>query len=95
MATDKADDPAEPEHADAASRRRFLQGTVATAAGALLPGAAITDAEAASSKPNPGNGKGNLPNILILMCDENRYPPVYESSQTQAYRRQFLSLIHI
>ena len=91
MATDKADDPAEPEHADAASRRRFLQGTVATAAGALLPGAAITDAEAASSKPNPGNGKGNLPNILILMCDENRYPPVYESSQTQAYRRQFLN----
>jgi choline-sulfatase len=93
MAKDKADASPVPEDANDTSRRRFLQGTVATAAGALLPAAAAGNAEAAPSPPppvKPIGPKGKRPNILILMCDENRFPPVYESQQTKAYRQAFL-----
>src|SRR5262245_20964042 len=69
------------------SRRRFLQSSAATAAGALVMSHVGMVAAAAAAKASP-NGK--RPNILILMCDENRFPPVYESPQTQAFRLAFL-----
>ena len=34
--------------------------------------------------------KGNRPNFLILMCDEMRFPPIYESQATKAFRQQYL-----
>jgi choline-sulfatase len=34
--------------------------------------------------------EGKRPNFLILMCDEMRFPPVYESQQTKNFRRRYL-----
>ena len=42
----------------------------------------------ASKSANLFNGK--RPNFLILMCDEMRFPPVYESEQTKIFRQQYL-----
>jgi choline-sulfatase len=72
------------------SRRRFLVNSVAAGAGAfaLSRGGAIPDALAASGSPA---FNGRQPNFLILMCDENRFPPVYESSDVQAYRQMYLN----
>ena len=70
-------------------RRRFVQGRVASAAGMLLSqhlsAADVGAAKAAASLPG-----GKRPNFLILMCDENRFPPVYESPQVKDYRSTFL-----
>ena len=70
-------------------RRRFVQGSVASAAGMLLSqhlsAADVGAAKAAASLPG-----GKRPNFLILMCDENRFPPVYESPQVKDYRSTFL-----
>jgi choline-sulfatase len=72
------------------SRRRFLQTGVATAGALVLP--QVGPAAAASKAAAPAIlGKGKRPNFLILMCDENRFPPVYESPETQAYRQTFLN----
>jgi choline-sulfatase len=72
------------------SRRSFLQGTAAAAAvsgsSAARPAAWHS---AASFKP-----RGKLtrrPNILLILCDEYRYPVVYESSQLQQFREQYLT----
>src|SRR5262245_12582045 len=69
------------------SRRRFLQGSAATAAGALVTSHIGIVAGAAAAKASP-NGK--RPNFLILMCDENRFPPVYESPETKLFRHTYL-----
>ncbi|HET7097841.1 MAG TPA: sulfatase-like hydrolase/transferase [Casimicrobiaceae bacterium] len=91
-ANDTSNDAPLPTDASVASRRRFLQGSVATAAGALLTGAAAGNAEAGPVVPPFARPIGpKRPNILILMCDENRFPPVYESQEIQAYRQQFLN----
>lgn len=37
-----------------------------------------------------GKLRGERPNILILMCDEMRFPPVYESAQLAAFRARYL-----
>jgi choline-sulfatase len=86
-------DPPPSDPAGDSSRRRFLQGTVAAAAGALVPpGSSAADPMSAPlhASPPPPPPKGRRPNFLILMCDENRFPPVYESPQTQAFRQQYL-----
>lgn len=88
MKKDRESNAATPEATSDLSRRRFLQSTVATAAGAVLPAGSAT--AAAASKPPSAPGKGNQPNFLILMCDENRFPPVYESADTKAFRQTFL-----
>jgi len=73
----------------AVSRRNFLKGSLATAAGALtLP--QRSDVSAAASPQSSFAGNGNRPNFLILMCDEMRFPPVYESQQTKSFRQQYL-----
>ncbi|OAJ63225.1 sulfatase-like hydrolase/transferase [Paraburkholderia ginsengiterrae] len=78
------------ENVSDASRRRFLRNSVAAgaealalAAGGAVPGALAAAASAAQAR-------GKQPNFLILMCDENRFPPVYESPQTQAFRHTYL-----
>jgi len=75
------------------SRRRFLQGSMAAAAvGAFgLP----HDGEAVVAQPNPHGGppgsfNGKRPNFLIFMCDEMRFPPVYESKATKRFRLKYL-----
>jgi len=59
-------------------RRRFMQGSVASAASVLLnqPAGAADSHAAKAAATLPG---GKRPNFLILMCDENRFAPVYES----------------
>lgn len=78
------------------SRRRFLQGSLAAAAAASVPFALSNcGSEAATAQPKAGDAlsapaEGKRPNILILMCDEMRFPPVYESEALKAFRQQFL-----
>ena len=82
-------EPAQPPKAGAGktlSRRRFLQGGLAAAATAsiALPlgssDAATAQPSLREAPPKPIKGKG--PNILIILCDEMRFPPVYESDAT-------------
>jgi choline-sulfatase len=78
----KETDPIGAGNAADISRRRFLQGTAATAGALALP----QGMSAAAAKPP----KLKQPNFLILMCDEMRYPPVYESAETKVFRQTFL-----
>lgn len=74
-----------------ASRRRFLLNSVAAGAGAfaLSRGGAVPDALGATA--SAASLRGKSPNFLILMCDENRFPPVYESAEVQAFRQTYLN----
>src|SRR5437867_6813459 len=71
------------------SRRRFLQGGAAAASAlGLLQGGLRPVAAPAEAAP-----KGKLPkkpNFLVLMCDEMRFPPIYESEDTKQFRQQYL-----
>ena len=43
-----------------------------------------------SSKALPADDtRRKRPNILIILCDEMRYPTVYESEELKAYRKEF------
>jgi choline-sulfatase len=70
-------------------RRRFLQESAALSAAGLLglPQAGLADPLQSAAVSENGR---NRPNFLILMCDEMRYPPLYESASTKAFRRQYL-----
>lgn len=86
------------------SRRRFIQGGAAgvvglglglgtaKAVGAQDATGVGVDAEAAAVAPRPSNQPSldSRPNILVLMCDELRYPPVYEAAGGLAFRQQYL-----
>jgi choline-sulfatase len=91
------DTPQPPKSGDgrSLSRRRFLQGGLAAAATASLA-LPLGSSEAATALPNlreappkPVRGKG--PNILIILCDEMRFPPVYESETTKKFRQDHLT----
>ncbi|MDO9519415.1 MAG: sulfatase-like hydrolase/transferase [Pseudohongiella sp.] len=69
-------------------RRRFLKTGIAAAGVAGLGPLAISGAAAATPVPSPLAGK---PNILIIMIDEARYPPPYESEALARFRKTFLS----
>jgi choline-sulfatase len=75
------------------SRRRFIQGTTAAAAVAGIsrtgPAQPTARAEAPAFKPRGKLAK--RPNILLILCDEYRYPVAYESGQLQDFRRQYLT----
>lgn len=76
------------------SRRSFLAGTAAAAAATGLIGAtsACTE-EAQDASPPPRPGPGGLParpNVLLVLVDEMRYPPVYEGATLQRFRRDHL-----
>jgi arylsulfatase A-like enzyme len=69
------------------SRREVLRGAGAVAAAAALTQAGIPTAEADPSPPFEPRGKlKRRPNFLVIIADEYRYPPVYESAATQRYR---------
>ena len=75
------------------SRRRMLQaGAAAAAAAAVGPTLLSGNATASGGVRGEGaHGRGRKrPNILFLTCDQDRYPPVYESAQVQAFRRRYL-----
>ena len=89
------DTPQPPESVDSMvlSRRRFLQGSVAAVAAGVFGLTHGGEAVTAQPKPVgslPESFHGKRPNFLILMCDEMRFPPVYESQQTKNFRQQYL-----
>lgn len=74
------------------SRRDFLAATTSTVAlGALgLSSAASGNSEDLANAACIPGFRGRHPNVLILMCDEMRYPPFYETEQARAFRQQYL-----
>lgn len=76
------------------SRRRFVQGGVAGAVGLGLGvgGVGAVTSQPALSAPAVANQAegGSRPNFLFLMCDELRYPTVYEAEGSRAFRAQYL-----
>lgn len=66
------------------SRRNLLKGGTAASLGLSLKSCSSSSSSAAPQGPRP--------NILVFLCDENRYPPVYESPQVAAWRAATLSL---
>ncbi len=66
------------------TRRRFLQGGLAAAAAASIA-SPLSSSEAATTQP-----LGGPPNFLIFLCDEMRFPPVYESEATKQFRWDYL-----
>ena len=77
------------------SRRRFLQGGLAAAAAATASLALPAGAETDTPQPEhpdekPGPPRGQRPNFLIILCDQMRFPPVYESETLKAFRDEHL-----
>jgi choline-sulfatase len=69
------------------SRRRLLQA--AGVVGAAGMAASLASQEAAQAAPLPFNARGRLrrrPNFLIIMVDEQRHAPFYESAALKAWR---------
>ena len=76
------------------SRRRFLKnsGVIAAGGAAAIGGILPVDAQA-NNKSKEKDKKNNLegkPNILLMLVDEMRYPPVYEASGAKQFRQQYL-----
>ena len=89
-----SDDTTTPEQESSGlSRRRLLQA--AGVAGIAAAGAAAMSSGTASAAPmQPFRPRGKLrkrPNFLIIMMDEQRYAPVYESETLKAWRLANLS----
>ncbi len=79
------------DNAMSLSRRRFLQGGAAAASAlGLLPGGLRPGTPAAEAGPPPKGKLPRKPNFLVLMCDEMRFPPIYESADTKQFRQQYL-----
>jgi choline-sulfatase len=78
------------------SRRRFLQGSLAAAAAASASFMLSScGSEAATAQPTPHDTPTSLrkdrrPNFLIILCDQMRFPPVYESEALKAFRDEHL-----
>lgn len=69
------------------SRRRLLQAAGVTAAGVVA--ASMGSSAQAATPMQPFQPRGRLkrrPNFLIVMMDEQRYAPIYESAELQAWR---------
>lgn len=74
------------------SRRRLLQA--AGIAGVAASGIAATAPTAVAAPKTPFKPRGRLrrrPNFLIVMMDEQRYAPFYETAELQAWRLANLS----
>ncbi len=86
--------PTKSDNSKTLTRRSFLGCSIAAAVGAgvwALPEgnpAAASDTISVEHSFNPFKGK--RPNFLILMCDEMRFPPIYESQQTKSFRQKYL-----
>ncbi len=71
------------------SRRRLLQAAGVAAAGAATAGAVTQQSPARASSVPRFRPRGRLrrrPNFLIIMVDEQRHAPVYESDELKAWR---------
>ena len=94
------DTPQAPKSDDSGtvSRRRFLQGGLAAAAAATaassialpLSSSAATTAQPDPREVPPAPPNGKRPNFLIILCDEMRFPPSYESQATKDFREAHL-----
>ena len=76
------------------SRRDFVKtaGAVAVAAASAGP----SGSEGASPQPGlqdktPGLSRGKHPNVLVILCDQMRFPSVYESEALKTFRQQHLT----
>ena len=80
----------EPDGATTLSRRDFLQSGLAAAATAALAlpheRGATTTAESNPRQAPPKPPRGKSPNILVILCDEMRFPPYYESGALKQFR---------
>jgi choline-sulfatase len=78
------------------SRRGFIRSAGATAAG-LYGMTSGTDADATTraDRPippfRPRGGLRSRPNFLVVLSDEYRFPPVYETDETRAWRATHLT----
>ncbi len=86
-------DPALSGHrASQLSRRRLLQAMGAAGVAAATLGATSGTAEATPMQPFRPRGRlRRRPNFLILMVDEMRHAPAYESAETQMWRSRNLN----
>lgn len=78
------------------SRRRMLQILGATAGAAALSGMGSSQASAIEN-PFPFTPRGRLkrrPNFLVVVVDEMRYAPIYESPELQTWRQRNLRNIN-
>jgi choline-sulfatase len=85
----------EPDGATTLSRRQFLQSglAAATTAALALP---HNRSEATTAESNPRQGppkppRSKSPNILVILCDEMRFPPSYESEYLKQFRGAHLN----
>src|ERR1700730_701704 len=79
---------------DGLSRRRFMQSAGAAAATAGIAQAELPYAAPAAASTRPFRPRGKLrhrPNLLLIMCDEYRFPVAYESSALQQFRAPHLT----
>ena len=75
------------------SRRKFLRTGLLTAAGVSALGikrTARAQEDDVIPPPGPPPTYNASMNVLILMVDEQRYPPVYESAATRQFRSEYL-----
>src|SRR5918993_5253029 len=73
------------------SRRSFMQSGLLTAASlSLLKASAAAQLQSPPPLLTQSPTPLERPNILILMVDEQRYPPVYESPALRHFRRTYL-----
>ena len=77
------------------SRRRFIQGAgVAAATAGIAPVEQSHAAPAAAASTRPFRPRGGLrqrPNLLLILCDEYRFPVAYESSELRQFRARYLT----
>jgi choline-sulfatase len=77
------------------SRRDFVRTAGAAAVVAASASAIPEGSEAAAAQAGPqdkalGLAPGKHPNFLVILCDEMRFPSVYESDALKAFREQQL-----
>src|SRR5690606_20244033 len=75
------------ENPSSLNRRNFLKTSV-TAAG--LAGLGSLGGTSAATAATPNAALRGKPNILIIMTDEERYPPPYESAELANFRKKYL-----
>jgi choline-sulfatase len=73
------------------SRRDFVRTAGAAAAASAVP----TGIEGATPQPGlqdktPALERGKHPNLLVILCDQMRFPSVYESDTLKTFRQQQL-----
>ncbi|CAK0765411.1 hypothetical protein CCP4SC76_4350001 [Gammaproteobacteria bacterium] len=77
-----------PDDTLSTDRRQFLKTGIAAVGLASFGKLTSSEVQAAVTQSNPS--MSCKPNILIMMVDEERYPTVYESSDLQSFRTNYL-----